>query len=75
METYKLKQLKKIKTLYLNGQKNIEFSDNRIKEHEFCQDKSLFLRNNTDIKKAVVSNEILFHKQDFEYLIGYKDPK
>ena len=31
--------------------------------------------NNIDINKIVVSNKIPFGKQDFKYLIGYKDAK
>ena len=55
--------------------KNIEFDDTSMKEYEFYQDKSPFLINYIDTKKAVASNKILFDKQDFKYLIIYKDPK
>ena len=35
--------------------------------------KALFLINNLYINKIVVSNKLLFGKEDFKYFIGYKD--
>ena len=39
------------------------------------QNKNPISINNININKIVVSNKHLFGKQDFKYLIGYKDAK
>ena len=39
------------------------------------QNKNPISINNININKIVVSNKHLFGKQDFKYLIGYKDTK
>ena len=44
-------------------------------KNTFHQHESPILMNNIDINKIVVSNKITVGKQDFKYLIGYKDVK
>ena len=53
--------------------KIIEFADTEIEEYKFHQNKNPILINDIDIDKLIVSNKLLFGKQDFEYFIGYKD--
>ena len=54
-------------------QKIINFDGTEIDEYKFHQNKSPILLNHIDINKIVVSNKLLFGKQDFKYFIGYKD--
>ena len=49
------------------------FDDTEIEEYKFHRNKSPILRDNIDIDNIVVSNKFTFGKQDFKYLIGYKD--
>ena len=44
-------------------------------KNTFHQHESPISMNNIDINKIVVSNKITVGKQDFKYLIGYKDVK
>ena len=55
--------------------KIIKFDDTEIKKYKFHQNNNPILINDVDINKIVVSNKLLFNKQDFMYFIGYKDEK
>ena len=56
-------------------QKVIKFDDTVIKKYNFHQNKKPILIDDIDINKIVVPNKYFFGKQDFEYLVGYKDDK
>ena len=77
VEHYKLKKcIKKIKSIYKNGQKNITFDYYTvIEEYEFHQYKSPISINDIDINKIVVSNKFPFGKQDFKYFTSFKHDK
>ena len=51
----------------------MRFDYTDIEEYKFHQNKSPISINNIDINKIVVSNKLPFHKQNFNYLIGYKN--
>ena len=69
---YKLRKLKP----YIKTDKKIKkFDETEIDEFRFPQNKSPILIDYIDINKIVVSNKLLFGKQDIKYLIGYKDSK
>ena len=55
--------------------KIIKFDYTEIEQYEFLQYKNVILISNIDINEIVVSNKFPFGKQDFKYLIGYKDNK
>ena len=50
-------------------------NDTEIEKCKFHQRKSLFLINNIDINKIVVSIKASFGKKDFKCFIGYEDVK
>ena len=54
--------MEKIKAIYKNGEKNIQFHDNEIEEYEFYQYKRPISINHININKAVVSNMLPFSK-------------
>ena len=47
----------------------------KFKSRNFYQYKRPISVDNIDFKKIVVYNKISFDKNDFKYLIGYKDAK
>ena len=51
----------------------IKFGDTEIEEYKFHQHEIPISINDIDTNKVVVSSELLFSKQDFNYFIGYKD--
>ena len=51
----------------------IKFDDTETEEYNFHHCKSPISINDIDIDKILVSNKLPFSKQDFKYLIGYKD--
>ena len=55
--------------------KIIKFNGAEIKEYKFHEYKSPLSINNIDINEIVVSNKFPFGKQDFKYIIGFKDNK
>ena len=76
VESYELKQIyKKLKSCIKIDKNIIKFDDTEIKEYKFHQIESPLSINDIDINKIVVSNKVLFGKEDFKYFIGYKDPK
>ena len=54
-------------------EKIIKFDETEIEEYKFHQNKSPIAINDIDINKTVVSIKVPFGKQDFKYLLGYKD--
>ena len=67
-----LKNYKKSKTIYKNGQKIIKFDDTEIEGYKFYQYENSTSIKNIDINKIVVFNKFPLGKQDFRYFIGYK---
>ena len=67
--------LKKIKTIYKNGRKNIKVDDTEIQEYEFQSYKSSISISNIGINEIVVTNKFPLDKKDYKYFIGYKDDK
>ena len=65
--------MKKVKTIYLNGLKNIKFGNTESEEYEFNQYKSPILINDIGINKIVLYNNFHFSKQGFKYFIVDKD--
>ena len=55
--------------------KKIKFDDIEIKKYKFHQHNRRISIDTIDVNKIVVSNKISFGKNDFKYLIGYKDAK
>ena len=55
------------------GKRIVKFDDTKIEEYKFHQNKSPILINARDINRIVVSNKLLFGKQDFKYFTGYID--
>ena len=51
----------------------IKFGDTKIEEYKFHQHEIPISINDIDTNKVVVSSELPFGKQDFNYFIGYKD--
>ena len=63
--------MKILKVIYKNEKKTIiKFGDIKIKKQKFYQHKWPIWIDGIDVNKIVVSN-----KNDFKYLIGYKDAK
>ena len=54
------------------NKKTIKFDDTEIEEYKFHHHESLTSINDIDINKIVVSNKLLFGKQDFKCFIIYK---
>ena len=63
----------KLKTIIKMNKKIIKFDDNEIEQYKFYQYESLISINEIYINIIVVSNKFPFGKQDFKYIIGYKD--
>ena len=55
--------------------KNIELDDTAIEDYEFQYYESPISISDININKIIVSNKLLFGKQDFKYFIGYKDAR
>ena len=53
--------------------KIIKFDDTKTEEYKFHQNKSPISINDLYTNRIVVSNKLKFGKQDFKYIIGYKD--
>ena len=51
----------------------IKFGDTEIEEYKPHQHEIPISINDIDTNKVVVSSELPFGKQDFNYFIGYKD--
>ena len=49
----------------------IKFGDTEIEEYKFHQHEIPISINDIDTNKVVVSSELPFGKQDFNYFIGY----
>ena len=55
--------------------KNIELDDTAIEDYEFQYYESPISISDININRIIVSNKLLFGKQDFKYFIGYKDAR
>ena len=77
VQSYQLeKLLKKLKPYIIEMDKKIkQFDETEIEKYKFYQHKSPFLIDNIDFNTIVVSNEITFGKEDFNFFIDYKDAK
>ena len=52
-----------------------KFDGTEIEEYESHQQENPISRNNVDINKIVIINNLPFDKQNFKYFIDYKDAK
>ena len=55
--------------------KIMKLVDTEIEKYKFHQYKRPISRDNREVNKIAVSNKIFFGKNNFKYLIGYKDAK
>ena len=69
------KDYKKIKTIYKNDKKIIQFDDIETEKYKFHQYLSPISINDIDINEIEEFNNFPLAKQNSKYFIGYKDNK